>query len=249
MAGSGTAHLRADRSDRVLEVEHLVVEFPSHRGTVHAVSDVSLDLVEGETLGIVGESGCGKSTTGKAIMRVPPPTSGRILLDGVDMSTLSTDEMRQVRTRLQMIFQDAISSLNPRRRIREIVAEPLVIRWLESFKRSWWIRAWERYVPWMLGIWRHRFIRRAAVPVLFTFFAGLIVWVVATALGEENAEGIRQGGLGGQIGTVMMIAALVVAAPFVAMFVVTAAVWLVLTLDARGQSRVLRTLGGVLCGA
>ncbi len=81
----------------MLQVEHLVVEFPTRRGTVHAVSDVSLDLADGETLGIVGESGCGKSTTGKAIMRVPPPTSGRVLLDGVDLATLGhASEMRQV---------------------------------------------------------------------------------------------------------------------------------------------------------
>ena len=91
MAGSGTAHLRDADADLVLQVEHMVVEFPSRRGTVHAVSDVSLDLADGETLGIVGESGCGKSTTGKAIMRVPPPTSGRVLLDGVDLSTLGTE--------------------------------------------------------------------------------------------------------------------------------------------------------------
>ena len=86
---------RRDSDEKVLQVEHMVVEFPSARGTVHAVSDVSLDVVDGETLGIVGESGCGKSTTGKAIMRVPPPTSGRVLLDGVDMSTLGADEMRR----------------------------------------------------------------------------------------------------------------------------------------------------------
>ncbi len=71
MAGSGTAHLRGSGSDLILRVEHMVVEFPSPRGTVHAVSDVSLDVANGETLGIVGESGCGKSTTGRAIMRVP----------------------------------------------------------------------------------------------------------------------------------------------------------------------------------
>ena len=116
MAGSGTAHLRGDAGDLVLQVEHLVVDFPTRRGTVHAVSDVSFDLADRETLGIVGESGCGKSTTGKAIMRVPPPTSGRVLLDGVDLSTL-TPRTRCARSRgqLQMIFQDAISSLNPRR--------------------------------------------------------------------------------------------------------------------------------------
>src|SRR4051812_8859697 len=112
MAGSGTAHLRKDKQDLVLQVEHLVVEYPSRRGTVHAVSDVSFDLAGHETLGIVGESGCGKSTTGRAILRVPPPTSGRVLLDGVDLSTLRTEELRQSRSQLQMIFQDAISSLN-----------------------------------------------------------------------------------------------------------------------------------------
>src|SRR5688500_887145 len=104
MAGSGTAHLREDADDKVLEVEHMVVEFPSARGTVHAVSDVSFDLLDRETRGIVGESGCGKSTTGKAIMRVPPPTSGRVLINGVDMSSLRTEELRHVRGRLQMIF-------------------------------------------------------------------------------------------------------------------------------------------------
>ncbi len=117
MAGSGTAHLRQDKNDLVLQVEHLVVEYPSRRGAVHAVSDVSFDLADHETVGIVGESGCGKSTTGKAILRVPPPTSGRVLLDGVDLSTLGTEELRRSRSQLQMIFQDAISSLNPRHRI------------------------------------------------------------------------------------------------------------------------------------
>ena len=230
MAGSGTAHLREDRGDRVLQVEHLVVEFPTARGKVHAVSDVSLDLVDGETLGIVGESGCGKSTTGKAIMRVPPPTSGRVLLNGTDLSTLGTEEMRQVRSRLQMIFQDAISSLNPRRRIRDVVAEPLVIRWLESFKRSWWIRAWERYVPQMLRLWRHPILKKIALPVLAVFFLGLIIRVVAVALGDVNADNIRDGGAGEVVGNVMMIVALIVAAPFLAMLVVTAVIWLVLTL-------------------
>ena len=162
----------------------MVVNFPSARGTVHAVSDVSLDVVDGETLGIVGESGCGKSTTGKAIMRVPPPTSGHVLLDGVDLSTLDKDEMRQVRTRLQMIFQDAVSSLNPRRQIREVVAEPLVIRWLESFKRSPVIRAWERYVPAASRFWRQPWIRKIFVPIFALFFVGLIVRVVSSALGD-----------------------------------------------------------------
>jgi oligopeptide/dipeptide ABC transporter ATP-binding protein len=230
MAGTGTAHLRDDQDDLVLRVEHMVVEFPSRRGTVHAVSDVSLDLASRETLGIVGESGCGKSTTGKAIMRVPPPTSGRVLLDGVDLSAIGTDEMRLVRSNLQMIFQDAISSLNPRRRIRDVVAEPLVIRWLEEQPRSWLVRLWGRYVPFMLRLWRHRIVRAVGIPLVVAFFVGLIIWVVSTALGSVDADGVRDGGIGAEIGNVLMIGSMIVAAPFIAVFVVTALVWLVLTL-------------------
>jgi oligopeptide/dipeptide ABC transporter ATP-binding protein len=230
MAGSGTAHLRDSDTPKVLQVEHMVVNFPSARGMVHAVSDVSLDLVDTETLGIVGESGCGKSTTGKAIMRVPPPTSGRVLLDGIDLSSLDMDEMRQARARMQMIFQDAVSSLNPRRQIRDVVAEPLVIRWLESFKRSPVIRAWERYVPAAARFWRQPWIRKVFLPLFAIFFVGLIVRVVSSALGSENAEGIRDGGVGGDIGNVVMVVALIGMAPFVIAFVVTALIWLVLSI-------------------
>ena len=89
MAGSGTAHLR-DQDDIVLRVEGLVVEFPLERGQkVHAVSGISFDIAKGETLGLVGESGCGKSTTGRAIMQAPRPTSGEVLFDGKDLSSLS----------------------------------------------------------------------------------------------------------------------------------------------------------------
>ncbi|MFM8302771.1 MAG: ABC transporter ATP-binding protein [Actinomycetota bacterium] len=128
MAGRGTAHLRPE-GDALLRVEHLVVEFPVGRSglTVNAVSDVSLDILEGETLGIVGESGCGKSTTGRAIMQLPPPRSGRVVYDGVDLTALKGDELRRMRPRLQMIFQDPISSLNPRRKVRDIVREGLDI--------------------------------------------------------------------------------------------------------------------------
>jgi oligopeptide/dipeptide ABC transporter ATP-binding protein len=230
MAGSGTAHLRDGQADLVLQVEHLVVEFPVGRfGTVHAVSDVSFDLADGETLGIVGESGCGKSTTAKAIMRVPPPTSGRIQLDGVDLSTLGAEQMREVRSRLQMIFQDAISSLNPRRRIRDVVAEPLVVRWLESHRRSPLIRLWERYVPRMMRLWRHPLMRRIAVPLLVAFFVGLALWIAGSAFGTEQADGTRDGGIVQAAGTVVMVASLVGLAPIAAVYLVTAAVWLVLT--------------------
>jgi len=125
MAGSGKAHLRP--ADEVLvRVEDLVVEFPSGRGrTVKAVSGISLDIARGETLGLVGESGCGKSTTGKAIIQLPPPTSGSVHHGLVDLTELSGEAMRRRRTDVQMIFQDPISSLNPRRTVGDIVAEPL----------------------------------------------------------------------------------------------------------------------------
>jgi peptide/nickel transport system ATP-binding protein len=127
MAGSGTVQLRR-RDDIVLRVEHLTVEFPTaRRGRVHAVSDVSFDVAEGETLGLVGESGCGKSTTGRAIMQLPPPTAGSVSLRGRELTGLPGDELRRTRPQLQMIFQDPISSLNPRRRIRDIVGQGLDI--------------------------------------------------------------------------------------------------------------------------
>ncbi|MGQ0433352.1 MAG: ABC transporter ATP-binding protein [Microthrixaceae bacterium] len=126
MAGTGTAHLR-DTDDVLLRIEDLEVEFHTSSGTVFAVSGISLDVRRGETLGLVGESGCGKSTTGRAIMQLPPPNAGRVLFEGVDLASLTGSELRSVRTRLQFIFQDPISSLNPRRRVKDIVAEPLRI--------------------------------------------------------------------------------------------------------------------------
>ena len=128
MAGSGTAHLRDDDPNVLVRVEQMVVEFPmAGGGKVHAVSDVSFDLVEGETLGIVGESGCGKSTTARAVIQMPKPTSGSVTFRGTELSELSREEMREVRPDLQMIFQDPISSLNPRRTVKEIIAEGLRI--------------------------------------------------------------------------------------------------------------------------
>ena len=99
----------------VLKVEDLVVNFGSGSKTVSAVAGVSFEVFEGETLGIVGESGCGKSTTGKALMRIIEVTSGTIEVDGVNISTMSKKILRKARTSMQMIFQDPISSLNPRR--------------------------------------------------------------------------------------------------------------------------------------
>jgi peptide/nickel transport system ATP-binding protein len=127
MAGSGTAHLRDGNA--LLRVEHLVVEFPVRHTKlrVHAVSDVSFDMLQGETLGLVGESGCGKSTTGRAVIQLPPPVSGSVKLDGVELTALHGEQLRRMRPQMQMIFQDPISSLNPRRRVHDIVAEGLEI--------------------------------------------------------------------------------------------------------------------------
>ncbi len=126
MAGTGHAHLRD--GDVVLRVEDLVVEFPlGRKGTVSAVAGISFDVLRGETLGIVGESGCGKSTTGRAIMQIETPRSGSVVFEGTDLTTLSFGDLREARTKIQMIFQDPISSLNPRRKVRDSVMEPLDI--------------------------------------------------------------------------------------------------------------------------
>lgn len=129
MAGTGKAHLRNDHdADILLRVEDLVVEFPAGRGkVVHAVSGISFDVAEGETLGLVGESGCGKSTTAKATVQLPKPTSGSVIFDGTDLTTLSGGDLRSKRPDIQMIYQDPISSLNPRRRVYDIVSEGLEI--------------------------------------------------------------------------------------------------------------------------
>ena len=125
MAGSGKAHLRP-AGEVLIQVEDLVVEFRAARKrTVKAVSGISLDVKAGETLGLVGESGCGKSTVARSLIQLPPPKSGSVVVNGVELTDLSEQELRPHRTQLQMIFQDPISSLNPRRRVADIVAEPL----------------------------------------------------------------------------------------------------------------------------
>jgi peptide/nickel transport system ATP-binding protein len=128
LAGSGTAHLRPE-DETLLRVEALVVEFPIGKAglKVNAVSNVSVDIKEGETLGLVGESGCGKSTLARAAIQLPPPTGGKVLFEGQDLTRLKGEALRRVRPRMQMIFQDPISSLNPRRRIGDLVAEGLEI--------------------------------------------------------------------------------------------------------------------------
>src|SRR5918996_4310413 len=127
MAGSGTAHLRP-ADDVLLRAEHLVVDFPAAGGkTVSAVADVSFDVAEGETLGVVGESGCGKSTAARAVMQLPPPTAGAVRFAGHDLTAQRAERLRALRPQFQIVFQDPISSLNPRRRVGDIVGAPLKI--------------------------------------------------------------------------------------------------------------------------
>jgi oligopeptide/dipeptide ABC transporter ATP-binding protein len=120
-------------TDAVLQLEDVHVHFPLRggifgrlHGTVRAVDGVSLTLAPGETLGLVGESGCGKSTLANAILRIVEPTSGRILLGGNDLAHADERTLRDVRRRLALVFQDPFASLNPRMRIGESIAEPLI---------------------------------------------------------------------------------------------------------------------------
>ena len=111
----------------LLEVKDLKKYFATPKGLLHAVDGVSFTINEGETLGIVGESGCGKSTTGRVILRLLEATDGEIIFDGKDIRALSSAEMRRMRREMQIIFQDPFSSLDPRKTVSEIIAEPLKI--------------------------------------------------------------------------------------------------------------------------
>ena len=109
----------------LLEIEHLKKYFPSPRGTVHAVDDVSFSIEEGKTMGLVGESGCGKSTLGRTIIHLLDSTSGTIRFAGKDVTRPSRKELKALREKMQIIFQDPYSSLNPRLTIQDTIVEPL----------------------------------------------------------------------------------------------------------------------------
>lgn len=130
----------------LLRVQNLVKHFPITKtrwilfsenvGAVHAVDDVSFDLLQGETLGLVGESGCGKSTTGRTVLQLHRPTSGHVFFEGKDLAALKGEELRKMRRRMQMIFQDPYASLNPRMTVGEIIGEPLIIHGIATQKEA-----------------------------------------------------------------------------------------------------------------
>lgn len=115
-------------SDTILEVKHLKKYFNTPKGTLHAVDDVSFTLERGKTLGIVGESGCGKSTTGRAILRLIEPTAGEVIFNGEDITKKNKEQMRLLRQEMQLIFQDPYASLDPRKTVSEIIGEPLKLQ-------------------------------------------------------------------------------------------------------------------------
>lgn len=114
--------------DQILEVQNLKKYFPTPKGTLHAVDDVSFSLKKGTTLGVVGESGCGKSTLGRTILHLLDSTGGKIMFEGEDVTNVNKQKLRQLREKMQIIFQDPFSSLNPRMSVSEIIQEPLVLR-------------------------------------------------------------------------------------------------------------------------
>lgn len=115
----------ADEKKIILEVQNLTKYFDTPKGKLHAVDGVSFQIEEGKTLGVVGESGCGKSTTGRTLLKLTEPTSGKIIFDGEDITNYSRARMRPLRTKMQMIFQDPFSSLDPRQSIMQLISEPI----------------------------------------------------------------------------------------------------------------------------
>ena len=132
-------------SENILEVRHLKKYFPTKRGLLHAVDDVNFSIKKGTTMGLVGESGCGKSTVGRLILRLTEATDGEILFYDDDIRKYDREKMRHARRRLQIVFQDPYASLDGRKSIFESIAEPLQVqkyiktkkKWKKKFTSSW----------------------------------------------------------------------------------------------------------------
>ena len=125
----------------IVSIDHLKIYFVSRNGfrkkqIIKAVDDLSLDICRGETFGLVGESGCGKTTLGRTIVRLLEPTEGKVLVDGKDIANLNSNELKKFRKNIQMIFQDPHASLNPRMTVGEIIREPMVIHHLYSTRKE-----------------------------------------------------------------------------------------------------------------
>ena len=118
----------------LLDLQEVTVEYDYQGQHFAAVEDVSFGILKGETLGLVGESGCGKSSIGKSIIQLPPPTKGKILFEGKQLNNLSNRALQRIRHNMQIIFQDPIASLNPRRKVRNILSEPLIISGVKEKK-------------------------------------------------------------------------------------------------------------------
>ena len=120
----------------ILEVQNLTKFFTTPAGQLHAVDGVSFKIEEGKTLGIVGESGCGKSTTGRTILKLLEPTGGKIIFDGKDITSYSRKQMRPLRQEMQMVFQDPFSSLDPRQTVMQLIGEPIIEHKLLNSKKD-----------------------------------------------------------------------------------------------------------------
>lgn len=123
-------------AEKIIEVKNLKKYFKTKKGMLHALDDVSFSINQGETLGLVGESGCGKSTTGRAILRLHEPTSGQVIFRGTDVVGLDNAQMKEMRKKMQIVFQDPYSSLNPRLNVQELTAEPLLVNHIYSSKQE-----------------------------------------------------------------------------------------------------------------